>query len=94
MQRQDNAPPQKRRRELPEELNPEGGLTRAARPAPRETTEHSAARRLRQARPPRAVGSTGVLGEWLREPGNLRRAMLLQIILGPPKALSPDEESS
>lgn len=94
MQYQDDVLPLRRRREVPEELNPEGGLTRASRAAPREAIEHGAAQRLRQARPPRTAGSTGRLGGWLRDPGNLRRAMLLQIILGPPKALSSDEVRS
>lgn len=93
MQGQNNTPPPRRRRELLEEPSAEGALTRAARLTPRETTERAGgARRLRQARPQGAAEPREELRGWLSGRGNLRRAMLLQVVLAPPKALSPDEE--
>jgi hypothetical protein len=94
MQRQNNAPPPRRRWELLEEPSAEGALTRAARPTPREATERAGgARRFGQARPRGAAEPPEELRGWLSGRGNLRRAMLLQVVLAPPKALRPDEES-
>ena len=93
MQSQNNTPLPRRRRDLQEEPSAEGALTRAARPSPREVIERARdARRLRQARAHGALEPPEELREWLSDRGNLRRAMLLQVVLGPPKALSPDEE--
>ncbi len=93
MQGQNNTPPPRRRRDLLEEPSAEGALTRAARPTPREATERARdARRLGQAQSPHAAEPREELRGWLSGRGNLRRAMLLQVVLGPPKALSPDEE--